>query len=187
MDRTLTLAGDGARIGAARAAAAMLATLRMDHAIVGDLALHAWLEEDVPAAGSVDLLGMVQTERAGQIPRIAPDHGFHVDPAQAAEAEELDLLPMTWRGGEREVKVHLLFATNALYGRMVRESVAVAGEESELKVIRAEDLALLLLVSDEPEALAAIARLRLKLGPALDVEGLNRKLVSIGLSGKVLT
>ncbi|HEY0787871.1 MAG TPA: hypothetical protein VGE86_04445 [Thermoanaerobaculia bacterium] len=181
------MSGDPARIGAAEAAAELFRELGAGCALVGDLAMRAWLGEDVPAAGTVDVLGMVQTERSRQISKIAPGHGFVIDAAEAERAEELDLMPMAWTAGERPVRVHVLFASNALYGRMVRDAVPVATRSAPLKVIGAEDLALLMLVSDAPEAPSTIAKLRLRLGEAFDLGGLNRKLVSIGLGGKVLT
>lgn len=187
MERELTLRGDSARIGAAGDVARLMDDLRMDYALVGDIALRAWLDDEIGAEGTVDLLAVIQTERSGQIPKGAPARGFRVDPEEAERGEELDLLPMTWTGGERPVRVHVLFATNALYARMVREGVAAAAAEAPVKVIAAEDLALLLLVGDSPESGGAIARLRLKLGDRFDLEGLNRKLLSIGLGGRVLS
>lgn len=187
MTRNLTLRGDDARIGAAKAAAGLLGELRMDYALVGDLALRAWLDEDAGGDGAVDLLGVIQTERSTQIPKFASQSGFRIDPKEAERGEELDLLPMTWIEGPRPVRVHVLFAVNALYGRMVREGVPVSTAGATLKVIAAKDLALLLLVSEAPEAIADVARLRLKLGEGFDLDGLNRKLVSIGLGKKVLS
>ncbi len=186
MSRNLTLTGDSARIGAAAAAGALFGELGAGCALVGDLAVRAWLGEDVPPQGSVDVLGMVHTERSRQISKAAPGHGFRVEPEEAERAEELDLLPMTWTAGERAVRVHVLFASNALYGRMVRDAVPVTTPGAPLKAIAAEDLALLLLMSDAAEASSTVAKLRLKLGEAFDLDGLNRKLVSIGLGGKKL-
>jgi hypothetical protein len=183
----LTLTGNETRIAAVDALAELFGALRMEYAFVGEIALHAWLGEEIDDRGPVDLLALIQTDRSRQIPMMASTRGFRVDEEEAARAEELDLLPMTWVAGERPVRVHVLFATNALYGRMVRDAVAVATPAATGKAVAAEDLALLLLVSDMPEAAATVARLRLRLGEAFDLQGLNRKLVSIGLSGKALS
>ncbi|HEU5163484.1 MAG TPA: hypothetical protein VFV54_10090 [Thermoanaerobaculia bacterium] len=182
----LTLTGDPTRLAAVTALAELFGALRMEYAFVGEIALAAWLGDPVGDRGPVDLLALIQTDRSRQIPMMATNRGFKVDEEEAIRGEELDLLPMTWVAGERPVRVHILFATNALYGRMVRDAVAAATPAAPVKVIGAEDLALLLLVSDMPDAAATIGRLRLALGTTFDRDGLNRTLVSIGLQGKVL-
>ncbi|HSN68001.1 MAG TPA: hypothetical protein VLV48_02065 [Thermoanaerobaculia bacterium] len=182
----LTLTGDPTRIAALGALAELFGALRMEYALVGEIALAAWLGEPVGNSGPVDLLALIQTDRSRQIPMMATSRGFTVDEDEARRGEELDLLPMTWVGGDRPVRVHVLFATNALYGRMVRDAVTASAAGATMKVVAAEDLALLLLVSELPDAAATIGRLRLELGTTFDRDGLNRKLVSIGLQGKVL-
>lgn len=186
MDRELTLIGDPTRIAATQALAALFGELRMDYAFVGEIALHVWLGRQIDPAGPIDVLALVQTDRSRQISKMAPDQGFRIDAAEAERAEELDLLPMTWLGAETPVRVHVLFASNALYGRMVRDGAPVSTPGAPAKVVAAEDLGLLLLVSDVPHAPEMVTRLRLALGEEFDLEGLNRKLVSIGLQGKVL-
>ena len=182
----LKLNGDPNRIAAVSALAELFGALRMEYAFVGEIALAAWLGEPAADRGPVDLLALIQTDRSRQIPMMATNRGFKVDENEAIRGEELDLLPMTWIEGERPVRVHVLFATNALYGRMVRDAASAATPGAPIKVIAAEDLALLLLVSDIPESGETIARLRRQLGTTFDSDALNRTLISIGLQGKVL-
>ena len=96
--------------------------------------------------------------------------------------EELDLVPMSW-GSPRSWRIHLLFASNALYGRMVQDAAAASLPDGEIRVVSAEDLALLLLMSGDGER---VARLREARGREFDTGRFNAKLVSIGLGARVL-
>ncbi|HVR43464.1 MAG TPA: hypothetical protein VMS56_08460 [Thermoanaerobaculia bacterium] len=182
----LRIEGAASRMSAVRAVAELMQALRVDLAFVGEVALAAWMGEGLGESGAVDFLALVPTDRSGQIPKMAAHRGFRIDEGEAREAEELDLLPMRWTGEGAEVRVHVLFATNALYGRMVRDSVDARAGEGRVRVVGAEDLALLVMVGDAPGAGELVSRLRARAGSRFDRDRLNRKLVSIGLPGKVL-
>ncbi|HUP65574.1 MAG TPA: hypothetical protein VM557_09855 [Thermoanaerobaculia bacterium] len=197
MTTDLTIEGDPARLSAARALVSLMTQLRMGFAFVGDVARSAWLGAPLTKGGAVDLLALIPADRAGQIPMMASNRGFRVDPEEAKKTEELDLIPMWWVGPDEEVRVHVLFATNALYGTMVRDAVGArlvapppneASEPApvEARVVGAEDLALLLLMSEAEEAKSDLALLRRIASASVDSERLNRKLVSLGLSSRVL-
>lgn len=71
-------------------------------------------------------------------------------------------------------------ATNALYGRMVATAVEARLQESSIRIVTPEDLALLLLMAEDHSGLERL----LEVQPELEVESLNRKLASIGLAGR---
>ena len=197
MTTDLTIEGDPARLAAARALVGLMTRLRMGFAFVGDVARSAWLGVPLSKGGAVDLLALIPADRAGQIPMMASNRGFRIDPEEARRTEELDLIPMWWVGPDEEIRVHVLFATNALYGTMVRDAVSarlVAEDQDETaepapeeaRVVSAEDLALLLLMSEAEEAKGDLASLRRVASASVDPERLNRKLVSLGLASRVL-
>lgn len=178
----MELRGSAERLEAVRAVATLMTKLRFDYAFVGGVAAGWWLDEPLGDEGAIDVLAAVPPDRAGPLTMMARNHGFRIDEAEVQAAEELDLVPMSW-GAPRSWRVHMLFASNALYGRMVRDAAAASLGEGEIRVVAAEDLALLLLLSGEGER---VARLRERRGPAFDTARLNAKLVSIGLGGRVL-
>lgn len=182
----LRLEGDVARLEAVTAVTELLGRLKIGVAWVGEVALATWLGEPLGPAGAVDVLAVVPTDRSRQIPMMARHHGFRIDEEEARRTEELDLLPMTRKGEGEGVRVHVLFATNALYGTMVRDGADAAVGETPIRIVAAEDLALLLLVGGMPGSKELIARLRLKAGERFDQEALNTKLTSIGLAGEVI-
>lgn len=182
----LNLEGDERRLAAIAAVRELLARLGTRGAFVGDVATAAWLGEPLAAGGAVDVLAAIAGDGARQIPQIAPDQEFRVDEAEVESARELDLVPMWWTGRGEPVRVHVLLASNALYGRMVRESVEAASPAGPVQIVAAEDLALLMLVAEPPGWQAQIGRIRLRAGETFDRDRLNRKLVSIGLGGKTL-
>ena len=186
MTETLRVEGPAERLAAVAATTRLLEKLKIPSAWVGEVALAGWMAEPLGAAGAVDVLAVVPTDRSRQIPMMARHNGFHVDEEELRRTEELDLLPMTWRTDGDGVRVHVLFATNALYGRMVREAEEATAGDSPIRIIRAEDLALLLLVGGMPGVKDLIARLRLRAGERFDAEALNRKLESVGLAGQVI-
>lgn len=124
--------------------------------------------------GAVDVLAMLSPERMRQVPVMASHNGFEVDSSEVEAAAELDLVPMRYDG----IRVHVLMATNALYGQMLAGSVEASVEETSVRIVNAEDLALLHLMAEDDETV----RTMMGQVPELDVEALNRKLDSIGLT-----
>ncbi|HEX8155539.1 MAG TPA: hypothetical protein VF698_20570, partial [Thermoanaerobaculia bacterium] len=82
---------------------------------------------------------------------------------------------------EGDVRVHVLVASNALYGRMLRSAVEATLGERTVRVAAAEDFALLTLMAEDDVTLHALAGL-----PQFDRHGFNAKLVSIGLGERVI-
>jgi hypothetical protein len=160
---------------AIRAVADLLEALKLQSAFVGSVARAGWLGEPVES-GSIDVLAILAPERMRQVPTMASHRGFRVDPQQVERGEELDLIPLSYKG----VRIHVLMATNALYGRMIAPAVEARLDESSVRIVAAEDLALLLLVADDQTNLDRL----LHTLPELDVESLNRKLAAIGLRGQ---
>lgn len=159
------------------AVAALHGKLKLQNAFVGSVAFSAWTGRRVEA-GAVDLLAMLSPERMRQVPMMASNHGFRVDPQEIERAEELDLIPLSYD----KIRIHVLMATNALYGRMVAESVEARIGDTSVKVIRAEDLALLLLMAeDETGVEELIAKV-----PGFDLDSLNLKLNVIGLAKRAV-
>lgn len=182
----LSLRGDLNRLAAAEAIGSLLQRLKISFALVGDAAVAAWLDEPLGPAGPIDVLALVSPDRARQIPMMAANAGFTAEEEEIVRAQELDLVPLTWGAGEKAIRVHVLFASNALYAMMVREAVPVRSGDLELRCIGAEDLALLLIVADFEHGADVIDRLRQRAEGQFDRDRFNRKLVSIGLEGSVL-
>jgi hypothetical protein len=90
--------------------------------------------------------------------------------------EELDLIPLNWVDEEGEVRVHVLMASNALYGRMVSAGIATDIEGRTVRIPRAEDLALMLLLAEDQEAVQHLTAL-----PEFDLPAFRERLASIGL------
>lgn len=182
----LSLHGDPNRVAAAEAAGGLLEKLKIPFAFVGEVAVASWLDEPLMPLGPVDVLALVGPDRARQIPMTASSAGFVANEEEIIRARELDLIPMTWSEGEKAVRVHVLFASNALYAMMVRDAVPVRSGELEFRAVGAEDLALLLVVADPAHGADVIERLRRREGAEFDRDRFNRKLVSIGLEGSVI-
>jgi hypothetical protein len=163
----------------------LLRRLKMDHAFVGSVAAAAWRGGEV-ASGSIDVLVLIPPERKRQIPTMAANRGFDVDRDEVEAADELDLVPLKLRHGDFLLRIHVLVASNALYAHMVTGAVPATVGELEIRVVNSEDLALLYLVADEPAAEEAVSDLIERAGEELDLDRLNRKLISIGLHRKVI-
>jgi hypothetical protein len=168
---------------AIRAALELLEKFRVEVAFVGGVAESAWLGESVEG-GSIDLLALVSPERRQQIPMMAANRGFTVDPEAVEAAAELDLIPLAFGSGDERIAVHILLASNALYAIMIRDSREAALGESVLRVVRADDLALLLVVDESEEARNKVGRLVAEGSEAFDVEQFNRRLTSLGLGSR---
>jgi hypothetical protein len=112
---------------------------------------------------------------------MASNRGWRVDRDEIERSEELDLIPLNFVDDEGEVRVHVLVASNALYGRMVAAAGETTFEDLTIRVPAAEDFAMLLaLGGDEAELQALTADLE------FDRRGYNEKLISIGLPGLVV-
>ena len=161
----------------------LLTRLKMDHMFVGTVAESAWLGDDV-VGGPVDVLAALAPERKGQIPMMAGNRGFIVDRDAVEAAAELDIVPLAWETDGVRVRVHVLLASNALYGRMFRTPAAARMDEMEMQVPSAEDVVLMMIVGDRDRA--EIERVAMAAAPRFDRDALNTKLVSVGLPGGVI-
>jgi hypothetical protein len=164
---------------AIHATAELLTKLRIDAMFVGGVARAAWLGSDVDG-GAIDVLALMNAPQKNQVAMMASNRGFRVDRDELEQTDELDLIPLNFVVEDGEVRVHVLLATNALYGRMVAAGVSATLDDRELKVPRAEDLALLLLMSEDQEAVAHLTTLA-----EFDLAAFRERLASIGLSGMV--
>src|SRR5262249_10277200 len=140
----------------------------------------------------VDVLGMMQAQQKNNVAMMASHRGFVVDRDEIERTAELDLVPLAFDG----VRVHVLVASNALYARMFASAHVgrvlnpSEGEDEDgdglrtrptLRVPGAEDLALLLTMSEDEDAVR-----RLAAKPEFDRALYNEKLTSIGLGGLVI-
>jgi len=170
----------GRHARALRAIIDLLTRLRLDFALVGGVARSAWLGGEV-ASGSIDVIGVMGPQQKNQIAMMASNRGWRVDREEIEQSEELDLIPLNFVDEEDEVRVHVLVASNALYGRMVAASRAAQFEELAIRVPAPEDFALLLALAGDDAAVASLTHETL-----FDRHGYNEKLISIGLSGLVV-
>ena len=164
---------------AIHATAELLTKVRIDAMYVGGVARSAWIGSTVDS-GAIDLIALMNAPQRGQLAMMASHRGFRVEREEIEQAEELDLVPLNFVDPEGDVRVHVLLATNALYGRMVAAAVETAIDERPMRVPRAEDLALLLLVADDEEAVAHLTAL-----PEFDLTAFRERLTSIGLRAEV--
>jgi hypothetical protein len=160
---------------AVEAVAELLSKLRIESMFVGSVARAAWLGGLIDS-GSIDVLGLMQPQQMNQVAMMANNRGFTVNHAELEETEELDLIPLTWVDEEGDVRIHVLVASNALYGRMFATARTVAFYEREIRVPSAEDVALLLSMSEDRDDVRAIAATE-----SFDRNAFNEKLMSIGL------
>lgn len=171
------------RLAAVRAIGDILARQQVTHAFVGEVAIGAWTGARIDR-GAVDVLALVAPDSRQQIPMMASHRGFTVDAAEVEAARELDLIPMRHGDGPDATRVHVLLASNALYSKMLGRAVSASAGDAEIPVVHAEDLAIMLSLSDRADVgaidLAAFA------GEAFDVDRFNTTLRSIGLGGKVI-
>ncbi len=172
----LTVRADPAHARAIAAIDDLLGKQRIEHLFVGGIARAAWLGGLV-GAGPVDVLGLMQPQQKNNVAMMADHRGFGVDRDEIERTEELDLVPLTFE----EVRVHVLVASNALYARMFAGARAAKCGDRELRVPAAEDVALMLMMSDDEDAVR-----RLAATPDFDRRLYNQKLVSIGLGMSVI-
>lgn len=177
MPTPLAVDATPAHAAAIRAISELLDILKLQSAFVGDVALSAWLGKPV-GSGSVDVLAVLTPERMRQVPMMASHRGFTVNPAEIERSEELDLIPLRFD----DVRIHVLMATNALYGKMVAGGVQAQLGDAPLRIVGAEDLALLLVMAEDEAAL-----LELVAKSGVEIDALNRRLISIGLARRTIS
>ncbi len=156
----------------------LLARLRIESIFVGSVARSAWLGRRVEK-GSVDLIAVMKPEQKNQVVMMGSNRGFRVDRSEIESSEELDLIPIHYVDAEGEVRIHILLATNALYGRMVAAAVLGLHGEQPIRLPALEDLALLLAVAEDAQSTRdreMIVRL-----PEFNRRLHNQRLISIGL------
>jgi len=161
---------------AIHATAELLEKARIEGIFVGAVARSAWLGDEV-SGGAVDVIALMNAQQKNQIAMMAGHRGFRIDRDELARTEELDLVPLSFADDEGEIRVHVLLASNALYGRMV-----AAGEQTTLldrtvRVPRAEDLALMIMMAEDEVTLQRLTAL-----PEFDRGGFDERLTSIGVA-----
>ena len=160
---------------AVHAIAELLEKLKIDSMFVGGAARSAWLDAEMDS-GAVDVLALMTAPQRNQLAMMASHRGFRVEREEIEQAEELDLVPLNFD----DIRVHVLLASNALYGRMVAAAQPSAIDDRAVKIPRAEDLALMLLMADDQEAMQHLTSL-----PEFDLAAFRERLTSIGLGGEV--
>lgn len=172
-----------ARYGRAiHATAELLSKLRLEFLFVGNVARAAWLGGDV-ASGAIDVLTLMTPQQMNQVAMMANNRGFRVDREEIAQGEELDLIPLNFVDpeGDGEVRVHVLIASNALYGRMMKSARDASIDDRAIRVAAPEDLALMLTMAEDEVSVRRLAGM-----DGFDRHAYNERLVSIGLSGMVI-
>jgi len=156
--------------------AELLEKLRIEAIFVGSVARSAWLGIDVDG-GAVDVLALMNAPQKNQVAMMAGNRGFRVERSEIEQSEELDLVPLNFVADDGgEVRVHVLLASNALYGRMVSAGRPAQIGERAIRVAAPEDLALMLLVAEDEGAVRRLMTL-----PEFDRNAFNDRLTSIGL------
>lgn len=161
------------------ATAELLTTLRLDHAFVGGVARAAWLGGEV--AGPIDVLALMTPQQKNQVAMMASNRGFRVDREEIEATEELDVVPLNFVDPDGEVRIHVLVASNALYGRMFAAVREAELEGRAIRVVAAEDLALLSTMADDEVSVRRLSAIQ-----DFDRHAYNARLVAIGLAEMVI-
>jgi hypothetical protein len=165
---------------AIHAIAELLEKLKIDAMFVGGVARSAWLDAEMDS-GAVDVLALMNAPQRNQLAMMASHRGFRVEREEIEQAEELDLVPLNFIDeATGDIRIHVLLASNALYGRMVAVAQPATIDERAVRVPRAEDLALMLLMAEDAEAMQYLTSL-----PEFDLAAFRERLASIGLGGEV--
>jgi hypothetical protein len=170
-----SIRADETRGAAIDAIADLLTRLRLDFAFVAGAARSAWLGS-IFDRGPVDVLALMKPEQKDQVAMMANNRGFDVSRQEIESTDEMDVIPLRFKG----TRVHVLVASNALYGRMIASATPATVNDREVRVANAEDMAVLAIVGDDDETADALVSL-----PSFDHERLRKKLMSIGLGGAV--
>jgi len=165
---------------AIHATAELLGKLKIDAMFVGNAARAAWMDAEMDS-GAVDVLALMNAQQRNQLAMMASHRGFRVEREELEQAEELDLVPLNFIDPLGDLRVHVLLASNALYGRMVAAAVPATIDERAVRIPRAEDLALMLLMAEDDEAVQHLTSL-----PEFDLAAFRERLTSIGLGGEVV-
>lgn len=160
---------------AIHAVSELLAKLRIESIFVGSVARSAWLGVEV-SEGSVDVLALMNAPQKNQVAMMASNRGFRVEREEIEQSEELDLVPLNYCSAGEDIRIHVLLASNALYGRMVSGGRDARIGERAIRVAAPEDLALMLLVAEEEAGMR-----RLLMLPEFDRQAFNDRLTAIGL------
>ena len=160
---------------AVHATAELLTKLRVDAIFVGHVARAAWLDVELDS-GAIDVLVLMNAPQKGQLAMMAANRGFGVEREELDQTDELDLVPLHFE----DLRVHVLLATNALYGRMVAAGMEATIDDRVVRIPRPEDLALMLLMAEDDGSVQSLAVL-----PEFDRNAFSERLVSIGLGGLV--
>ncbi len=150
----------------------LLSKLRLEWMFVGNVARAAWLGGNVNS-GSIEVVALMQPQQKNQVAMMASNRGFRVDRQEIDQSEELDLIPLHFE----HVRIHVLVASNALYAKMISAARVVR----ELRVASPEDLALLLTLGEDFDAVRQLMAIR-----EFDRARYNETLVSIGLRERVI-
>ena len=161
---------------AIHATSELLTKLRIDFVFLGSVSSSAWIGS-AGAEGAIDVLALMNAPQKNQVAMMASNRGFRVDRDELLQTDELDLIPLHFTDVEGEVRVHVLLASNALYGRMLSACVEAAIDDRVVHVPRAEDLALLFLLSDDRAGLSRLTALS-----EFDQAGFDERLQSVGLA-----
>jgi hypothetical protein len=164
---------------AIHAIAELLGKLKIDAMFVGNTARSAWMEAEMDS-GAVDVLALMNAQQRNQLAMMASHRGFRVERSELEQAEELDLVPLNFVDPDGDLRVHVLLASNALYGRMVAAAEPATMDERPVRIPRAEDLALMLLMAEDEDAVRHLTSL-----PEFDLAAFRERLTSIGLGGEV--
>jgi hypothetical protein len=163
---------------AIHAIAELLEKLKIDAMFVGGVARSAWLDVEMDG-GAVDILALMNAPQRNQVAMMASHRGFRVEREEIEQAEELDLIPLNFVDAAGDIRVHVLLASNALYGRMVAAAQPSSIDGRAVRIPRAEDLALMLLMAEDQEAVQHLTSL-----PEFDLAAFRARLASIGLGGE---
>ena len=164
---------------AIHAVAELLGKLKIDAMFVGNTARSAWMDAEMDS-GAIDVLALMNAQQRNQLAMMASHRGFRVERSELEQAEELDLVPLNFVDPDGDLRVHVLLASNALYGRMVAAAEPAAIDERPVRIPRAEDLALMLLMAEDEDAVRHLTSL-----PEFDLVAFRERLTSIGLGGEV--
>jgi hypothetical protein len=157
------------------ATAELLEKLRIESMFVGSVARSAWLGVEV-ASGAIDVLALMNAPQKNQVAMMASNRGFRVEKHEIEQSEELDLVPLNHISAGGDVRVHVLLASNALYGRMMNAARPAELGARAIRVASPEDLALMLLVAEDEESVRTLMSI-----PGFDGRAFNERLTSIGL------
>ncbi len=165
------------------AVADLLTRQRIENVFLGNVACSCWLGRKVES-GSLDVLALMTPQQKNPVTMMASHRGFRIDREEIERSEELDLVPLNLDDSEGTIAVHILVASNALYGRMVAAGMATALGEVVLRVPPPEDLALLLSMAEDDQS-QRDREMLIRL-PEFDRRRFNERLVSIGLPQLVI-